>query len=80
MRSRSTRPQLGKNLREARRASGLSQASVGRIINATDQYVSDLERGRSVPSLRFLALLSFTYDVPVARLLAGVRAAELMKG
>ena len=68
---------LGRAIRERRRARGLTQTELGRPL--TKGFVSEVERGRSLPSLRALTLLAHRLGVPVSELLADVGEIEGVK-
>jgi transcriptional regulator with XRE-family HTH domain len=63
---------LGRVLRERRQARGLTQTQLGSPF--TKGFVSEVERGRSLPSLRALTYLAGRLEVPVSELLAEVNA------
>lgn len=61
---------LGQAIRERRRARGLTQTQLGHPF--TKGFVSEVERGRSLPSLRTLSLMADRLEVPVSELLGDV--------
>jgi transcriptional regulator with XRE-family HTH domain len=63
---------LGNAIRDRRRARGLTQSQLGHPL--TKGYVSEVERGHSLPSLRALAFIADRLDVPVGELLQEVKA------
>lgn len=65
---------LGRAIRRERVARGLSQAALGRPF--TRSFVSGVERGRYLPSLRALYLIASRLEVRVGALLPEVNAAE----
>src|SRR3954454_23077998 len=62
---------LGRAIRDRRRARGLTQTQLGTPF--TKGFVSEVERGRSLPSLRALAFLAERLEVPVSELLGEVK-------
>src|SRR3954453_18714255 len=62
---------LGRAIRDRRRARGLTQSELGHPF--TKGFVSEVERGRSLPSLRALTFLANRLDVPVSELLGEVK-------
>ena len=58
---------LGSRIRELRIQAGLTQAELGAPM--TRSFVSAIERGRAVPSLPALLLMSARLDVPIGELL-----------
>jgi transcriptional regulator with XRE-family HTH domain len=63
---------LGQAIRERRRARGLTQTQLGEPL--TKGFVSGVERGRNLPSLRTLRLLADRLGVPISELLGEVKA------
>jgi transcriptional regulator with XRE-family HTH domain len=61
---------LGMAIRQRRRQMGLTQTELGRPL--TKGFVSEVERGRSLPSLAALTLLAERLAVPVGVLLGEV--------
>jgi transcriptional regulator with XRE-family HTH domain len=62
---------LGRAIRDRRRALGLTQTELGSPF--TKGFVSEVERGRSLPSLRALTFLADRLDIPVSELLESVK-------
>jgi transcriptional regulator with XRE-family HTH domain len=62
---------LGRAIRERRRARGLTQTELGSPF--TKGFVSEVERGRSLPSLRALTFMAERLGVPVSELLEDVK-------
>ncbi len=62
---------LGRAIRERRQARGLTQSQLGDPF--TKGFVSEVERGRSLPSLRALTLLADRLNVPMSELLGEVK-------
>src|SRR3989442_14957732 len=62
---------LGSAIRDRRRARGLTQSQLGHPL--TKGFVSEVERGHSLPSLRALAFIADRLDVPVGELLQEVK-------
>ena len=62
---------LGRAIRERRRARGLTQTQLGDPF--TKGFVSGVEHGRSLPSLRALTFMAERLNVPVSELLDEVK-------
>jgi transcriptional regulator with XRE-family HTH domain len=62
---------LGQAIRERRRALGLTQSQLGHPL--TKGFVSEVERGHSLPSLAALTFLADRLDVSVSALLEPVK-------
>jgi transcriptional regulator with XRE-family HTH domain len=60
---------LGRNVREARRAKGLSQEELAFRAEMKRSYLSDLERGTRNPSIRAVERLAIALQVEPASLL-----------
>lgn len=63
---------LGSAIRARRRSLGLTQTQLGYPL--TKGFVSEVERGRSLPSLSALTYLADRLDVPVGALIDPVKA------
>jgi transcriptional regulator with XRE-family HTH domain len=62
---------LGRAIRDLRHARGLTQTELGDPF--TKGFVSEVERGRSLPSLRALTFMADRLGVPVSALLSEVK-------
>ena len=62
---------LGRAIRARRQARGLTQTQLGHPF--TKGFVSEVERGRSLPSLRALTFMAERLDVRVSELLGEVK-------
>jgi DNA-binding XRE family transcriptional regulator len=62
---------LGAAIRARRRELGLTQTQLGQPL--TKGFVSEVERGRSLPSLAALVLMADRLEVPVSQLLGEVK-------
>ncbi|MEP3107444.1 MAG: helix-turn-helix transcriptional regulator [Hyphomicrobiales bacterium] len=62
---------LGTNLREARKAAGLSQEALALEIGIDRTYISGIERGVRNPSLDVIVKLAERVGVEPGRLLVG---------
>lgn len=62
---------LGSAIRERRHALGLTQSELGHPM--TKGFVSEVERGRSLPSLMALTFLADRLGVPVSALIEAVK-------
>lgn len=56
---------LGKQVRHFRVNAGMSQETLAAEIGRTAETISNLERGRSFPTLQTLALIARTLDMPM---------------
>lgn len=56
--------ELGHKLRTARTSRGLTLEEVAKNIDVTPSYLSEIERGKKVPSLKVLCNLSIYLDLP----------------
>lgn len=63
---------LGHRLRDARIRSGLTLSQAGERAGLSQSYISDVERGRNLPSLQALVGLADAYRTTASQLLAGV--------
>lgn len=63
---------LGDRLREVRRARAMTLAQVADVVKLSVSYLSDLERGRTNPSMDTLEQLAACYGLPAIDLLANV--------
>jgi transcriptional regulator with XRE-family HTH domain len=61
--------EFGSYLRELRRQVGLTQEALAERLGVTNQYVSDVERGKSTPSYGYLRKLAAETGASVADLL-----------
>ncbi|MER9444908.1 helix-turn-helix domain-containing protein [Mesorhizobium sp. M0340] len=68
---------VGKNFARLRAASGLTQEKVAELANVSQQYISDLERGKRNPTLETLSDLATALGVSHLDL---VRPYELEEG
>lgn len=66
------REQFGHILREARTDKGLTQEELAFRANMNVTYLSDIERGRSAPSLAMLVDLAVALEIHPAELLRAV--------
>ena len=62
---------LGRAIRDRRHARGLTQSQLGDPF--TKGFVSEVERGKSLPSLRALSFLADRLEVPLSELLGEVK-------
>lgn len=68
---------LAANIKRARAEAGLTQVELAELAECTDQYISEIERGK-VPSLKVLANIAIALDVALSELFKGVFASELL--
>lgn len=60
---------FGRNVREARKAKGLSQEDLEGLTGLKRSYISDMERGLRNPTLKAVERLALALQVTPARLL-----------
>lgn len=70
----SLRDALGVAIREHRRRAGLSQERLAELAGLSTPYVSELERGRSSPTVVTLAAIGRALDVAASAILARAEA------
>ena len=68
---------LGQRIRELRNIRGETLKDTSNGTNLSVSYLSDIERGRTSPSLQSLETLAKHFDISVTDLLAGVEFAGL---
>lgn len=64
--------QIGRNVAEARRRSGLSQVELSKRVPMCQQDVSRLERGLHCPRIETLLRFARALEVPLGNLLDGI--------
>lgn len=62
---------IGKHIKKARKAKGLSQEQLAEQLNVTRQAVSNWECGKTQPDIQTLQKLSEVLEVPVEELIYG---------
>lgn len=60
--------QFGANLNKIRRATGISQEELAKIVGVDKSYISNLEHGRNNPTLATLEKLANALRIPIADL------------
>ena len=63
---------LGLTVQAARRRAGMTQEGLAALIDRTPESVSNIERGRQLPTIETLADLGRVLDVPIIEFLDGV--------
>lgn len=63
---------FGQNLKNIRQSVGLSQFQLAKLVNTTQQRVSEWEKGQIEPSLRYLIKLVNVLEVSFEELTEGV--------
>lgn len=63
---------LGERLREIRQGLALTLLQVSQATTLSVSYLSDVERGRTTPSLETLEKLAACYQMPLGKLMASV--------
>ncbi|MFZ5898761.1 MAG: transcriptional repressor LexA [Bacillota bacterium] len=64
-------PEVGANIRQARERFGISQRRLAARTGLSSQFISDIERGRTPPSIKTLKLIADALNVPPAVLIEG---------
>ena len=59
---------FGRNLRELRLARGLTQQELARMIDSTHPFISNMERGLTLPGLAMLVRLANALECRVSKL------------
>ena len=70
---------VGSRIREQRKRTGMTQASLAEALSVTPQFVGMLERGERVTTLDVLISLCYVLDVPVEYLLQDSLPESLFK-
>jgi len=70
------REQFGRILKETRTAKGLTQEELAFRAGMSVPYLSDIERGRSSPSLTMLVDLAVALEVSLVELFKDIRIEE----
>ena len=60
---------LGKNLKRIRTAKGMSQGEISRILEVDKSFVSNIENGKTNPTLSTIAKIAKAIGVSVDKLL-----------
>lgn len=60
---------LGKNLKRIRTAKGISQGEISRILEVDKSFVSNIENGKTNPTLATIAKIAKAIGVSVGELL-----------
>lgn len=60
---------LGKNLKRIRTAKGLSQGEISRILEVDKSFVSNIENGKTNPTLATIARIAKAVGVSVGELM-----------
>lgn len=60
---------LGKNLKRIRTTKGISQGEIGRILGVDKGFVSNIENGKTNPTLATIAKLAKAIGVSVGELM-----------
>lgn len=60
---------LGKNLKRIRTAKGISQGEIGRILGVDKGFVSNIENGKTNPTLATIAKLAKAIGVSIEDLI-----------
>jgi transcriptional regulator with XRE-family HTH domain len=61
--------QLGKNLKRIRAAKGISQGEIGRILKVDKSFISNIENGKTNPTLSTIAKIAKAVGVSVGELM-----------
>jgi transcriptional regulator with XRE-family HTH domain len=65
---------FGRVLRELRQSEGLSQEQLGFELDSGRTYISELERGRRTPTIRWIFRLARRFRTPPSELMRRVEA------
>jgi len=60
---------LGKNLKRIRTTKGISQGEIGRILEVDKSFVSNIENGKTNPTLATIAKIAKAIGVSVGELM-----------
>jgi transcriptional regulator with XRE-family HTH domain len=60
---------LGKNLKKIRTAKGISQGDIGRSLNVSRGFISNIENGKMNPTLSTIARLAKAVGVSIEKLI-----------
>jgi len=60
---------LGKNLKHIRTTKGISQGEIGRILEVDKSFVSNIENGKTNPTLSTIAKIAKALGVSVGELM-----------
>lgn len=60
---------LGKNLKRIRTTKGISQGEIGRILEVDKSFVSNIENGKTNPTLATIARIAKAIGVSVGELM-----------
>ena len=62
---------IGENFKRYRKAAGLKQSEIAEIINVSNDTITRLERGKSIPGIETLIDISKTLNVPLDYFITG---------
>ncbi len=60
------RHEVGRQIREARKQAGMSQAKLAELLSRRQAYISDLENGKAEPNATLIVQLAYIFHKPVA--------------
>ena len=60
---------LGKNLKRIRQSKDISQDEIGRILDVDKGFISNIEAGKTNPTLATIAKIAKAIEVPIDELL-----------
>jgi transcriptional regulator with XRE-family HTH domain len=60
---------LGRNLKRIRTAKGISQGQIGRILEVDKSFISNIENGKTNPTLSTIAKIAKAVGVSVGELM-----------
>ncbi len=67
---------LGRNLKDARIAVGMTQSEVAQMLRVTQNSISQYENARRMPNLKLASALAWVYDTTMDDLVPQVRVDE----
>lgn len=59
---------VGEKIKKHRKLKGLTQVQLAESIDVTQEYISMVERGSCLPSLRVLSKIAEVLNIPIAEL------------
>ena len=63
---------IGRRIARARKAKGMTQATLSELVEVSPNYMSQVENGHQKPNLPFLGKISVAVDISLSELLDGV--------
>lgn len=60
---------LGKNLKRIRTEKGISQGDIARVLDVGRSFITNIENGKTNPTLATIAKIAKAIDIPVRNLI-----------